>query len=462
MAAEGNITVIFTDSKGNYIPGAEVYYYDSGWKLLGITGDGPTTMYLPKKTDVEIRPASGGKYKWVGVDPTTNPTLSISTIPVTVKLETCRGTPLVGEVFYYKDGWRSIGNTPVTIELLPYTGLGPGQGNYDFRVKYGGRTSPIHTQDIAVNPVVVFKTTKVTLYGPNVLYYNDGWKPFTSPMEMIGGVSNRYGTVSTCDFKFDGPRSPTVTLNIVGCELTKCYRIVELRDSKGNLITNSGATIVYQPDSAGSYIPFGDGVLDASGREAAVVDCGKHRYRLTYLGCTQEMQTSADIVTYQTHLVTVELRDSSGALIQNTGATIVWQPGSAGDYVPFGDGVLNADGTESMEVLPLRHRFRLTYLGATQEKQSSAAIVTYQTQRVTVELRDSSGNLVTGTDATIVWQPGSAGSYVLFGSNAELQTYGYTSMEVLPLKYRFRMTYRGKTVEKQTAAATVTYYVSEF
>jgi hypothetical protein len=152
---------------------------------------------------------------------------------------------------------------------------------------------------------------------------------------------------------------------------------VELRDSKGNLIENSGATIVYQPYSSGSYIKFGDGVLDPDGRETAQIPAGRHRFRLTYQNCTQEKQLTVgegSVVVYQTRLVTVELRDSSGNLIPNSGATIVWQPGSGGSYVPFGDGVLNADGTESMEVLPLKHRFRMTYLGKTVEKQQNVGL----------------------------------------------------------------------------------------
>jgi hypothetical protein len=175
-----------------------------------------------------------------------------------------------------------------------------------------------------------------------------------------------------------------VTLSVSGCEISKCLRTVSLKDSAGNLITSSGATIVYQPNSSGSYIPFGDGALDASGQKAALVDgCGTNRYRLTYLG-------------------------------------------------------------------------------ATQEKQTNSVDVTYQTQKVTVELRDSNGALITGNDGTVVWQPGSAGSYVQFGSNADLQANGYTSMETLPLTNRYHMTYLTKTKEKQSGGATVTYYVAEF
>jgi protocatechuate 3,4-dioxygenase beta subunit len=156
--------------------------------------------------------------------------------------------------------------------------------------------------------------------------------------------------------------------------------IVELRNSGSILIGSSGATIVWQAGSAGSYVNFGDGTVNADGSESMEVLPLTHRFRLTYQACTQEKQqnvSTSPTVTYQTRLVTVELKDGNGNLVENSNAAIVWQAGSAGSYVAFGNGILDFIGTESMEVLPLTHRFRMTYNNKTQEKQSSGAIVTY-------------------------------------------------------------------------------------
>jgi hypothetical protein len=117
-----------------------------------------------------------------------------------------------------------LGNTPVTVDLLPYTGLGPGQGSYDFQVIYNGRTSATWRQDIAVDPLIVFRTTKVTsTYVGNAYYYNGGWQLFSSPSELMGGTENisPYGT-KTADFKFGGTSGtyPTYTFYITGCDLT--------------------------------------------------------------------------------------------------------------------------------------------------------------------------------------------------------------------------------------------------
>lgn len=74
----------------------------------------------------------------------------------------------------------------------------------------------------------------------------------------------------------------------------------------------------------------------------------------------QSWDKSSASGAFQTHLITVELKDGEGNLIENSQATIQIQPGSSGAYIDFGDGVMNADGTESMEMLPKNHRFRLT------------------------------------------------------------------------------------------------------
>jgi hypothetical protein len=84
------------------------------------------------------------------------------------------------------------------------------------------------------------------------------------------------------------------------------------------------------------------------------------------------------VVVFQAHLVTVELRDSLGNLILNSGALVVWQPGCAGPYVPFGDGVLDGTGSESMEVLAVPHKFHVTYLGAIRQQSDDDPLIIFR------------------------------------------------------------------------------------
>ncbi len=143
--AAGTVTVnLLNHDSSAGLPGAVVQYYHGGWQSLGTTdnnGSATANVNVTGTTDIQISYA-GGTYKWTNVDPATTHTLTINTVQVTVKLETCGGTPLVGDAQYYFHGFQSIGSTAATVELLPYSGLGPGQGNYDFQVKYNGRTCP--------------------------------------------------------------------------------------------------------------------------------------------------------------------------------------------------------------------------------------------------------------------------------------------------------------------------------
>lgn len=211
------IMVKLLDSHGGGLAGGNVVYWKNGQQTLGTTGaDGTLTGMVPVTswTDVEIRYA-GGRYKWTNVNANTAQPLCISTIEVTVRLVASDlVTPLVGDAIYYWSGWQPLGHTDATVELLPYSGLGPGQGSYDFQVKYGGRTSATIRQDVAVNPVVVFNTTQVTSTEAVTYCYIGGFTLIPSPFEMIGGPGK------TADFKFGDIHNPTYTFPIVGTAVT--------------------------------------------------------------------------------------------------------------------------------------------------------------------------------------------------------------------------------------------------
>jgi hypothetical protein len=82
-------------------------------------------------------------------------------------------------------------------------------------------------------------------------------------------------------------------------------------------------------------------------------------------------------VVFQTRLVTIELRDSKGNLIPNSGASVVWRPYGSSTFVPFGSGQLDATGQVWMEVLPLLHQFRVTYLGATEQQTDDDPLMVF-------------------------------------------------------------------------------------
>ena len=223
---------------------------------------------------------------------------------------------------------------------------------------------------------------------------------------------------------------------------------IELRDSRGDLVTNSEALVEFQPNSTGPYLPFGDGILDADGSESMEVSPESHRFRISYRGANQTLRQDVvenQQVIFRTSTVSLVFRNSLGELMTHSGASIIYQPSSAADYVPFGDGILDVSGEEEDELLPGRYRFRLGYHGAEETIQQEVGIdpiVSFHTVSALVELRNSLGTLIEESSALIAWQPGATGEVRSFGDGI-LDDGGAEGLEVLGVKHRFGLVYDG-------------------
>jgi len=409
-AGSGTVTVHFKDSQGNYLAGGVIQYYKNGWQTLGTTVAGlPFSQLLDlgtsTNTDIKIIYLSGSKATTGNsVNVTTNPVFNYNTVLVIVKLETCTGGALVGAPKYYYGGWAQFGGgaTPATMELLPYSALGPGQGNYDFVVVYDGRTSPIKTQDISVDPVVVFTTTKVSLYGgSNVYWYNAGWKPFVSPKEVIGGTSNRYGTTAWADFKFDYPTSPTVKLDITGCDYAAGYLI--LKDETGNGLAGGKAT----PACGGSWQSQLPGQTDANGNLWAILPSCWTKIKMTVNQTSQEKtkaQLITDNYTWQTQTATLNVKHYDGSAFSG----IVIDQG--GGFWDVGKATTNASGVATVPVFAGSAKFRANWNYTSKEiTQAVPSTFVFQTGQVVT----TCGQTQVGTGA---WRAFASGDEFFPGS----------------------------------------------
>jgi hypothetical protein len=405
FAGAGTVTVVLKASDGvTGVPGATVSYYKSGKQTLGVTdASGSFSAYIANvtTTTVYLDPPSGGTRIWLLVDPATNPTLTAQMVAVTIELKTCAGAPLVGLAKYYRGGWQPIGNTPVTLDLLPYTGLGPGQGSYDFLVEFEGRSSATTRQDVSVNPNVVINTTKVTLYGGPIWYYNGGWQVFVSPKEMAGGPG-KYA-----DFKFGSLHSATKTLSISGCDVTG--GMLTLLDASGKGLAGG----VAKPAIGGGWQPDLPGTTDANGQLWYAGDLGVFtKIKMTINQSSQEQLKAALLANgykWQTATATINVKHWDG-----TGfAGIVIDQG--GGHWVGGIATTDASGVAKVPMFAgSSGKFRANWNKTAQEiTQGIPSTFVFQTGQV-----HSTGG------ATTTWATGTWNTFV-------------QDMEIFPGSYRF-------------------------
>ena len=410
-----HVTVRLLDHTGASLGSAgTVKYAGNSWQDFGPSGS--TMELLPGTYQFQMYYHNAmQQISGVAISGTTQD-VDFQTVGVTVRLLDHTGASLgsAGTVKYAGNSWQDFGPSGSTMELLP--------GTYQFQMYYHNAMQQISGVAISgTTQDVDFKTTMVTLrYSGTIQYAGFTWQPFTKPsMELLP---------ATYQFQFDGRQLSFV---VGDSNLEKTIVLVKLLNSTGKGLAN-GIAKYYD----GSWNPMGSTGGDGTLLYAINGLKGNLAFGMTYMnGYQQKWQdVSVDsIVIFQTKLVTVELRNSSNALI-DTGTAVGYYTGT---WNTFGSGTTSG-GKITAELLPGNYCFRMTYEKTYNQKWqdvSKDATVVFQTKLVTVELRDSNNNLMdTGTNVGYY-----TGTWNTFGSGTT--SGGQVTMELLPGNYCFRMTF---------------------
>jgi hypothetical protein len=238
---------------------------------------------------------------------------------------------------------------------------------------------------------------------------------------------------------------------------TKCVT-VSLFTSKGRPL--EGAEVTYYMSNEWKSFE----TTDATGKTHMEMDEDTYRFRITYDGSYVEAQESSLGEMY------VDISDFNKLVEFKTREVIVRLEDSFGNSRDDGKVEYNSDGFKEMgftdegyasvELLPEEYRFKVTYDGTSVEAGESSAgemyvdikenpMITFQTQSVTVVIKDSGNKLLEG----VLVEYHSDGWKEMGFTNAN----GEATVELLPEEYRFRVTHEGTSVEAGESSAGEMY-----
>ena len=516
-AADVAVTVWLKDSSNNGLDGGVVQYYSGSWQSFGTTGEtgtGYVTKNLPSGNYAfRMDYGNARNEKWQNVG--TNPTVVFQTVDVEVQLKDSTGAFIdTGTVSYYYWGWQSFGTTSsgkVSKELLP--------NNYAFRMDYGNARNE-KWQDVGVSSTVVFQTVKVTVElrdsGNNLIdtgtvaYYYWSWKTFGSG-STSGGQASMELLPNNYALRMDYANARNEKWQNVGTKPTVIFQTVlvtvELRDHAGNLL-NGGGTVSYY---YWSWLSFG---TTSDGQVSKELLPNNYCFRMDYANARNEkwqnvgtkptvtfqtgkitLQFSGDIQYYywswntftkpsmellpnvyyfrfdsyqtsvtvnagddiQLSFVVIKLLSSAGSGIAGGTAQYYngrWNdiPGSTGS-----NGVLlhGIPGIVPTTFISMTHAYARQQKGPL--NIASNSYVVFQTAKVTVELKDSTGAYITGGLGTVQYY---SGGWRTFGSGTT--DGGKVSMELLPVSYWFSMDYVYAREQKGWLAVSGASYTVTF
>jgi hypothetical protein len=417
--------VRLVDHNGNGLAGGTASFYPPWTSLPGTTDSNGNLVFSAPSNLSAMAMYYQGTHVQQSLAELNASHFTFQTVLTTVKLEDADANALdTGSVSYYAGGWYTFGtgttlNGQVTQEMLP--------GSYSFVMTYN------HTRQqrdgVDNTQPVIFQTGRLSLYYSGTIeWYGSGWWTFAKPtMEFLPGTTTFYFNGYACQAPIDIASGDHLVKSMVEATLKN--------SSNANVAGGDASAYVGGWHSIGTTNSYGAACQLFDGQ------LGNVSVAMVYNGTRQQItqnQPTNSIYAFQTGNVTIELKNSTGALM-DTGTASYY----AGGWHDLGD---TSGGKVAVEMLPGSYSFAMTYNGTRQQFNGQAvangSTVVFQTTGVTVQLQRSTGENPPLSGGTASYY---AGGWHTIGTTDDN---GQTTVEMLPGSYSFAMTFNGTREQK--------------
>jgi len=354
-----------------------------------------------------------------------------------------------GSLQYYEGAWKDAvnnndGTFTVTTSLTTVS--------LRMTYAYGSQTKsnvPVNGGPVTfqtVNTQVRLQNSQGALMDQGtVQYYAGAWRDFGT---TSSGVATKELLPANYSFRITYAYASNDKQQNIGSNPTVVFQTVnaavQLKNSQGTLIDQG--TVQYY---AGAWRDFGSTTNGVVTKELLP---NNYSFRMNYAFASKDMQQnigSNPTVVFSTVNAAVQLKNSLGNLIDQ--GTVQYY---AGAWRTFGT---TSGGTATMELLPNSYSFRMTYEYVSNDKTQDIganSTVSYSTVLCTVRVSNTQGQAVDGAQISYY-----SGAWRAVGSTVG----GQVTKELLPANLSFRMTYGGKSQDKQQNLLTnpVVEFVSQ-
>lgn len=264
----------------------------------------------------------------------------------------------------------------------------------------------------------------------SVKYYAGGWREFGITSE---GVVSKELLPNSYKFRLTYAFASNDLTQNIGDNSTVVFQTVptqvQLQDSEGNLMDEG--TVKYY---SGGWRDFG---VTSSGVASKELLPNSYKFRLTYAFASNDLtQNIGDnsTVVFQTVPAQVQLQDSEETLIDE--GTVKYY---SGGWREFG---VTSQGNVYKELLSNNYKFIMTYAFGSNDKTQDIGtepVVQFSTVLAEIKVTDQQDQPVDNVEVKYY-----SGGWRILGTTSN----GQTEKQLLPLSYKFRITYNGQSQDK--------------